>query len=193
MALASTVYGTEGYATLLSYVRDATLRDLIEVTWETACRPQESLRAEARHVDMTNQRWVFEKSESKGKRVSRVVYMSDKAMAIVKRLTIAHPTGPLFCRPNGKPWTPMSVNTAFSNIQVRMGKHRMKAAGEEIAEDVGAEHGFAAHDALVLADAAAVDARRGRHDHVSCPPDGCARVYRAAEDAWDASTARWRS
>ncbi|WP_166822021.1 site-specific integrase [Thalassoroseus pseudoceratinae] len=47
------------FARLLSFVRNPQLRDLITVTWETGCRPQESLKVEARHVDVTNQRWVW--------------------------------------------------------------------------------------------------------------------------------------
>jgi integrase/recombinase XerD len=64
------------YAMLLGAVRDPAFYDLIVTTWETGCRPQESLRVEARHVDVKNQRWVFPKSESKNKQLSRVVYLT---------------------------------------------------------------------------------------------------------------------
>ena len=50
---------------ILSLVPDEDLRDLLVVTWETGCRPQESLIVEARHVDLTNSRWVFAVAESK--------------------------------------------------------------------------------------------------------------------------------
>ena len=73
-----------GYEELLTFVRSDHLRDLIVVTWETGCRPQESLRVEARHVDLANQRWVFPKSEAKSKRMSRVIYLSDAALLITK-------------------------------------------------------------------------------------------------------------
>ena len=61
---------------LLANIKDESLRDLVTVTIETGCRPQESLRVEARHVDLANQRWVFPKSESKNKKLSRVVYLT---------------------------------------------------------------------------------------------------------------------
>ena len=42
----------DDYQELLTYVRNKCLLDLVTVTRETGCRPQESLRAEARHVDL---------------------------------------------------------------------------------------------------------------------------------------------
>ncbi|MCR9116902.1 MAG: tyrosine-type recombinase/integrase, partial [bacterium] len=120
------------YARLLSYVRNSSLRDLIETTWETGCRPQESLRVEARHVDLDQRRWVFSQSESKGKRNSRVVYLSDRALEIVARLTRKSPEGRIFRNLNGKAWNPMAVNCAFGALRVRMGKDEMKRRGEVI-------------------------------------------------------------
>ena len=74
---------------VLSLAKDEGFRDLLIVTWETGCRPQESLIVEARHVDLANQRWVFQPSEEKCGRSLRVVYLTDRALAIVKRLMIA--------------------------------------------------------------------------------------------------------
>ena len=79
------------FARLLTYVRNDALRDLLIVTWQTGCRPQESLRVEARHVDVANKRWVFSKSEAKMKRCVRVVYLIDEAFLITRRLMLAHP------------------------------------------------------------------------------------------------------
>ena len=118
-----------------SYVRNRNLADLIEVTWLTGCRPQESLRVEARHVDVQHQRWVFYKSESKGKKISRVVYMTDAAIAICKRLMLKHPTGPIFRNTSGKPWTTDAVNCGFLAIQMRMGKEIISQRGIEVADD----------------------------------------------------------
>lgn len=120
------------FDSLLCYVRNAALLDLLVVTWETGCRPQESLRVEARHVDVTNHRWVFPKSESKMRRIARVVYLSDRAMEITRRLTLVHPDGPLFRNNRGRPWTTEAVNCCFFEIQMRMGKDEMKRREEEI-------------------------------------------------------------
>ena len=76
----------EQYALLLARYKDQNFKDLLTVTWETGCRPQESLRVEARHVDVPGSRWVFPASESKGKKMRRVVYLTPKALEISKRL-----------------------------------------------------------------------------------------------------------
>ena len=77
---------------------------------------------EARHVDLVNQRWVFQPSEEKCGRSLRVVYLTDRALAIVKRLMIAHPVGPLFRNSEGGAWDACSVNCAFSRIRIRIGR-----------------------------------------------------------------------
>ena len=119
---------------LLANIKDETLRDLVTVTIETGCRPQESLRVEARHVDLANQRWVFPKNESKNKKVARVVYLTDAAAEIIRRLVKRHPTGRLFRNVNGKPWTTAAVNCAFIRIQVRIGLRIMKEKGISISK-----------------------------------------------------------
>ena len=118
--------------TFLGLVRSCHLVDLMVVTWETGCRPQESLRVEARHVDVANQRWVFQRSEAKMKRITRVVYMTDRAMEIIQRLILAYPQGPLFRNANGRPWTTDAVNCGFTALQVRAGKLEMEKQGLQI-------------------------------------------------------------
>ena len=120
---------------LLAFVRNDSFRDLLITTWESGCRPQESLRVEARHVDVANQRWVFHQSESKTKRISRVVYLTDTAMRITESQMQRYPTGPLFRNAQGKCWTKDSVGCAFGAIQVRMGKEVMAAQGIAVNDD----------------------------------------------------------
>lgn len=115
-----TCISTEDYQRLLSLISDESLRDLVVITWETGCRPQESLRVEARHVDVEHQRWVFPKSEAKGKRQPRVVYLCEPAMEITRRLMEQFPTGVLFRNSQGRPWTPDAVNCAFDRLRVKL-------------------------------------------------------------------------
>ncbi|MEZ6133108.1 MAG: tyrosine-type recombinase/integrase [Planctomycetaceae bacterium] len=117
---------------LLTFVRNPELADLMIVTWLTGCRPQESLIVDASHVDIENQRWVFRTSQSKGKKVTRVVYLNDEAMGIVRRLMLKYPEGPLFRNSNDQPWRTDAVNCAFTSIQDRMGKLTLKEEGIEI-------------------------------------------------------------
>ncbi|TWT57908.1 site-specific tyrosine recombinase XerC [Thalassoglobus neptunius] len=126
----------EQFQELLTFVRSPELRDLLVVSWETGCRPQESLRVEARHVDLENQRWIFPKSESKMKRLSRVVYLSKTALEITRRLKEQHPEGKLFRNANGKPWSKDSVNCAFDAIRFRMAQAEMERRGEVISNEV---------------------------------------------------------
>ena len=125
----------EDFENFMSYVRNDALADLLTVTWETGCRPQESLRVEARHVDLVNQRWVFPRAESKMKRIARVIYLTDVALAITQRLMLAHPEGPLFRNVNGRPWTTDAVNCGFAAVQMRMGKEEMDRLGKDIPKE----------------------------------------------------------
>lgn len=116
------VISNDEYEQLLSLIRDDGFRDLVITTWDSGCRPQESLRVEARFVDLANKRWVFPKSESKGKKRLRVVYLTDRALEITKRLMDVYPEGKLFRNSQGKPWTTDAVNNMFTRIQTRVGK-----------------------------------------------------------------------
>jgi hypothetical protein len=83
----------EQYDALLSRYEDENFKDLLTITWETGCRPQESLRVEARHVDLANSRCVFPASEAKGKRIPRVIYLTPKALAIIADKAAAEDAG----------------------------------------------------------------------------------------------------
>lgn len=95
-------------------------KDLITVAWETGCRPREVMAVEARHVDLTNARWVFSEKESKGKRDKRVVYLSDKALAITKRLMAKRKKGPLFLF-GDRPWDRFAAANHFRRLNPILG------------------------------------------------------------------------
>ena len=57
----------EEFERLLQFVCGDALRDLIIVTYDVGCRPQECLRVERRHVEPECQRWVFPPAEAKGR------------------------------------------------------------------------------------------------------------------------------
>ena len=115
------VISEQAFSDLLEFVKDDPIRDLLVVSYQTGCRPQESLRVEARHVDQTHHRWVFSASEAKNKRLSRAVYLPSAAMEITERLARRYPAGRLFRNSRGKPWTTSAVNCAFIRLQIRMG------------------------------------------------------------------------
>jgi integrase len=115
----------EQFDELLSLTVDESFHDLLIVTWETGCRPQESLRVEARHVDLGNQRWIFSKTESKTD-MPRIVYLTDDALAITRRLLVKYPEGPLFRNANGRPWTTDAVNSVFVRLQIKIGRQLLE-------------------------------------------------------------------
>lgn len=118
---------------LLATTSNADFRELVIVTWETGCRPQESLRVEARHFDLEHSRWIF--PEGEGKTGVRVVYLTEKAMEITMRLVLKYPEGKLFRNSNGRAWTTEAVNCAFHSIQIRMGKAIMKERGLHVTDE----------------------------------------------------------
>ena len=105
---------------ILAHTLDQEFRDLLTVTWETGCRPQESLRVEARHVDLAGARWFFSASESKGGNLPRVVYRTPAALTITQRLMVERPTGPLFRNTDGQAWTPDATNCRFQTIKKKL-------------------------------------------------------------------------
>lgn len=115
------VVAAEEYAKLLENTKDQESKDLLTVTWETGCRPPESLRVEARHVDLADAGWVFPASEAKGGRIPQVVYLTPKALEITRRLMVRYPEGPLFRKTDGVPWTPDACNCCFNTLKKKLG------------------------------------------------------------------------
>ncbi|MGM0488160.1 MAG: tyrosine-type recombinase/integrase [Planctomycetota bacterium] len=115
------VVSQEEFDGILAVVPMREARDLLTVAWETGARAQELLRVEARHVDLQGNRWVFSPEEEKMCRMPRVVYLTDQAMGMTRRLMLQHPQGPLFRNSRGVPWTTDAVNNLFCRIERKVG------------------------------------------------------------------------
>ena len=96
---------TEQYEAILTAASDQQFRDLLTVAWETGARPQEAVKIEKRHLDLSHGRAVFPEKESEGKKKKRVIHFSPAAVEIVTRLAAAHPAGPLFLNADGNAGT----------------------------------------------------------------------------------------
>jgi len=121
----------EEFQNLLKFVPDKATAVLLEMTYQTGCRPQELLRVTAGHVDVENARWIFPQEEAKGKKAPRIVYLADNALALTRQRMEEVPSGPLFRNSKGRPWTPDAMNCLFDRIQFRMGMVILKERGLE--------------------------------------------------------------
>jgi integrase len=119
---------------ILPNIRSAAFRDLVAVAWEVGARPQEFLKAEARHYDAAGKRIVLPPEEAKVDKWPRVIYLTDAAANIVERLAALHPAGKLFRNASGGAWTNSSVNCEWVRLRHRLGFARMKADGVEPTE-----------------------------------------------------------
>lgn len=114
--------GAADHAKILAAIDSPGFRDVVELAWETGCRPQEVRAIEARHVDWEAGKIVFPPKESKGRRAHRVIYFgTEKAREIVARLAVAHPEGPILRNAKGNPWTKDAINCAFCRVKKKTG------------------------------------------------------------------------
>ena len=135
-----TVLTAEQFAQLLSFVNDQEFRDYLSFVWLTGCRAMEIRILEKRHVD--GNVITLPASEAKGGKHPRVIYLSDSALTIIKRLCEEHPTGPLFRTPDNRAWTANSVRLRFKR---RTTKRKNRRAGYEVGNT-----GIMCHDASSL-------------------------------------------
>ena len=120
----------EEYAEVLAIVKDQEFRDLLELSWETGARPHELFTVEAAFVDAQTACWTFPVKLSKGKKVQRVVYLSDRALEITRRLVALRPSGPLLLNTEGRPWCVSSVKCRFQKICRTIGRKRLEQSGQ---------------------------------------------------------------
>jgi integrase len=55
-------------------------------------------------------------------RTTRIVYLTDEALEITRRLMLTYPEGPFFRNTRGIPWTADAVNCRFTTIKKKLGK-----------------------------------------------------------------------
>ena len=130
-----TIIAPEEYQEILTRIRNEAFRDLCMFAWETGARAAECLAIEKRHVDLASHRIVFPVDEEKMQRAPRIIYLTDTAEQMVRRLILRHPNGPIFRNCDGRPYTTDAVNCAFVALQRRAGLKPMKEEGFTLTED----------------------------------------------------------
>lgn len=120
----------DDFATLVGrYAEGDPFRDLLEFAWHSGCRPQETIRIEARHVQLEARRVVIPKEEAKGRKRPRVIHLQGRALEIVARLLAEHPKGELFVNEDGQPWKRFAVNNRFDRLHLALGIEALREQG----------------------------------------------------------------
>lgn len=100
---------------IIAAIPDQEFRDFLTVLRETGCRPHEARIVEARNV--SGDRWILLRKQSKGKKTCRVVRLNPVAQAVVERLCEKHPSGPIFRNTHGSPWTRNAIVHRFHRLR----------------------------------------------------------------------------
>ena len=112
----------EEYEKIHGHFPDEAFREVLEMAWHTGARPQETVRVEARHVDLANRRIVLPPKEAKGKKRYRIIYLNEAALELVSRRAAENPTGTIFLNTKGRPWKAAAVNNRFCRLQQALGR-----------------------------------------------------------------------
>ncbi|MGD9713527.1 MAG: tyrosine-type recombinase/integrase [Thermomicrobiales bacterium] len=110
------------YSTILLHTSDECFRDLVTLCWETGGRPQEVFQLEARHFDEAHRRIVIPITEAKGRRKSRVIFLTDMALQIVQLLCRIYPNEKIMRNSNGAPWNRNNVACRFARLMKHLGR-----------------------------------------------------------------------
>jgi integrase len=100
-------------------VKDQAFRDFLIILRATGCRPYEARTVEAGNV--RGDTWLFAKVDSKGKKVNRLVMLTEVAQRITKRWVKKYPEGPIFRNMRGTPWTKDAIVNRFTRLSKKLG------------------------------------------------------------------------
>jgi integrase len=100
---------------------DTEFAALVRFLWLTGCRPSEAgnLTADAVHWEQRCAVLTRHKTAHRGK--TRVLYLGDAALAILRQQQAQHPQGYLFRRPTGGKWTTHSTTGKFARVSRKAG------------------------------------------------------------------------
>lgn len=115
------------WARVLAIIEGKPLGDFFCFMRETGCRPEEARLAEACHWDRKHEQIVLPLALTKGKKgkkMPRIIRLNQAATAIVERLALKNPKGPLFRNRDGRAWTSYALNCRCRTLRKKLGlKH----------------------------------------------------------------------
>ncbi|EMI19562.1 phage integrase family protein [Rhodopirellula maiorica SM1] len=116
------VVSDQDFKWLLENVSPA-FRDLMIVSWDCGCRPQETKRLEAKQIDFERQLALIKVEEGAKGGKTRLFYIpTERALEVVKRLSEENPEGPIFRNRLGNAWTKDAVKCQFQRIREKHGR-----------------------------------------------------------------------
>lgn len=110
----------EEFKKLLLLVKDEPFQDILRLMRHTGARPQELTKLEARHV--FDGYCQLLKSESKGKKVERVIFLDDEAQKIINKWKKKNAEGVILRNFHGKPWKANAFACRFKRLEEKIGK-----------------------------------------------------------------------
>lgn len=102
---------------VLNEATDQHFRDLLVVMLASGARPQEVCQMQARHFEPEQRRIFFPKSQAKGRKKPRAIYLPDDAFEIISKRVKRQGEGHIFLNRRGNPWNKDSLNCRFRRIK----------------------------------------------------------------------------
>lgn len=112
------VYNEDQWAQIKANATGAVI-PLLDFLWSTGCRPHEARTVTAEYVHEEKNLVIFPTQESKGKKFSRVIYLTDHAFRILKDNW--NDEGPIFRNQAGNPWTKDALCGRCKRISDKVG------------------------------------------------------------------------
>jgi integrase/recombinase XerC len=100
---------------VIAELKDDDFADFVWFLYLTGCRPHEARIAKDFHLD--NDCLIFERVNSKGKKVRRVILLEGKELEIVQRRV---GNGHIFTNKRGNAWTSYALNCRFSRLREKL-------------------------------------------------------------------------
>jgi integrase len=111
----------EQWDTVLAEVgEDDPFHEFLRVLLETGTRPQQARLLEARHVNFNAKVVHFEDGDVPGKRGAQDFPLSETAAALLRKLALKQPNGPLLRNRKGNPWTPAAIHSRCERLRKKL-------------------------------------------------------------------------
>lgn len=114
----------ENWEKLAERLEGDPLGDFFQFMRETGCRPYEARHVEARHWDRAGELLQLElklTKGKKGKKLPRIIRLNEVATAIVTRLALKYPEGPLLRNSQGRPWVGDTLDRRCNRLRAELG------------------------------------------------------------------------